>query len=57
MYHNLCWTDAKKEANTKSEQPVNYSCRLTDIEITDFVESYLNYSSERVLDTNKTEEI
>ena len=57
MYHNLCWADAKKEASTKSKRPVNYSCRLTNIEITDFVESYLNYSSERVLDMNKTDEI
>ena len=30
---------------------------LADIEITDFVESYLNDSSERVLDMNKIDEI
>ena len=30
---------------------------LADIEITDFVESYLNGSSERVLDMNQIDEI
>ena len=57
MYHNLCWADAKKKATPKSEQSANYSRTLADIEITDFVESYLNDSSERVLDMNKIDEI
>ena len=57
MYHNLCWADAKMKATPKSEQSVNYSRTLTDIEITDFVESYLNDSSKRVLDMNKIHEI
>ena len=56
MYHNLCWKDAKKKANPKPERSVNYSPRLAEIEITDFVESYLNDSSERVLDMNKIDE-
>ena len=57
MYHNLCWADAKKKANPKSERLVNFSCKFTDIEITDFVQSYLNDFSERVLDMNKIDEI
>ena len=57
MYHNLCWTDAKKKANPKSERSINYSRRLADVEITDFVEIYLNDSSDRVLDMNKIEVI
>ena len=57
MYHNLCWADAKKKANPKSERLVNFSCKLADIEITDFVQSYLNDFSERVLDMNKIDEI
>ena len=57
MYHNVCWADAKKRANPKSKRSVNYSCRLADVEITDFAESYLNDSSERVLDMNKIDEI
>ena len=52
MYHNLCWADAKKKATLKSEQSANYSRTLADIEITDFVESYLNGSSERVIHMN-----
>ena len=57
MYHNLCWRDAKKKANPKSERSINYSRRLADVEITDFVEIYLNDSSDRVLDMNKIEVI
>ena len=57
MYHNLCWADAKKKANPKSKQSVNCSCRLADREITNSVESYLNDSSERVLDMNKIDKI
>ena len=56
-YHNLCWTDAKKKANSKSERSVIYSRRLADMEITDFAESHLNGSSERILDLNKIDEI
>ena len=52
----MCWKDAKKKANPKPKRSVNYSPRLAEIEITDFVESYLNYSSERVLDMNKIDE-
>ena len=45
------------KATPKFERPVNYSRTLADIEITDFVESYLNDSSERVLDINKIDKI
>ena len=57
MYCNLCWEDAKKTANSKSERSVNSSCTLADIEITYLLESYLNDSSERVLDINNIDEI
>ena len=50
MYHNLSWEDAKKKGTPKSERSVNYSRTLADIEITDFVGSYLKYSSKIVLD-------
>ena len=57
MYCNLCWEDAKKTANSKFERSVNSSCTLADIEITYLLESYLNDSSERVLDMNNIDEI
>ena len=57
MYHNLYWADAEKKATSTSERSINYSRRLADIEITDYVESYLNDSSERVLNINKIDKI
>ena len=57
MYCNLCWEDAKKTANSKFERSVNSSCTLADIEITYLLESYLNDSSERVLDMNSIDEV
>ena len=44
-------------ANPNSERSVNFSCKLADIEITGFAQSYLNDSSERVLDMNEIDEI
>ena len=46
MYHNLYWAETKKRAIPKSERSVNYSHTLAGIEITKYVESYLNDSSE-----------
>ena len=46
MYHNLYWAETKKRAIPKSERSVNYSRTLAGIEITKYVESYLNDSSE-----------
>ena len=57
MYHNLYWAVAKKKATPKSERSANSSRTLAEMEITDFVEGYLNGSSERVVDMNKIGEI
>ena len=46
MYHNLYWAETKKRAIPKSERSVNYSRTLADIETTNYVESYLNDSSD-----------
>ena len=52
MYHNQCWVIAKRKTKPKSPQPEDHVHTLSEIELKNFVENYLQCGADTFLDIN-----
>ena len=55
LYRYQCWVIAKRKTKPKSSKPEDHVHTLSDIEIVNFVENYLQCRADPVLDMNKVD--
>ena len=55
LYHNHCWVIVKRKAKSKSSNPEDHVHTLSEIELLNFVENYLQCGANLVLDMNKVD--
>ena len=53
LYHNQCWVIAKRKATPKSSKPDDHNHTLSEIELINFAENYLQCGADPALDMNK----
>ena len=53
LYHNQCWVIAKRKAKPKSSEPEDHLHTLSEIELINSVENYLQCGADPVLNMNK----
>ena len=55
LYHNQYWVIAKRKAKLKSSKPEDYVHTLSETELINFAENYLQCGTDPVLDMNKVD--